>query len=209
MVKRILLLGLAALAVAVFAPSLGTQSVTGTSVAQAQEAQDPADPADPPEAQDPADPADPADPPEAPDQGDAPEDDEGSGDADETDDEEETDQPAPVSPPATPAPAPVSPPAPSAPSERSQGQESQESGNSGRRSGSERKQTTAPVPTHQNTANVQAATDTATVPQGGVQAGAGGTADAGSPLALLLGSGALGLALTAGGVSLRRRSLES
>ena len=199
MVKRILLLGLAALAVAVFAPSLGTQSVTGTSVAQAQEAQDPADPADPPE---------------APDQGEAPEDDEGSGDADETDDEEETDQPAPVSPPAPapvspPAPAPVSPPAPSAPSERSQGQESQESGNSGRRSGSERKQTTAPVPTHQNTANVQAATDTATVPQGGVQAGAGGTADAGSSLALLLGSGALGLALTAGGVSLRRRSLES
>ena len=206
MVKRILLLGLAALAVAVFAPSLGTQSVTGTSVAQAQEAQDPADPADPPEAQDPADPADPADPPEAPDQGEAPEDDEGSGDADETDDEEEIVPPAPVSPP---PPAPVSPPVPSAPSERSQGKESQESGNSGRRSGSERKQTTAPVPTHQNTANVQAATDTATVPQGGVQAGAGGTADAGSPLALLLGSGALGLALTAGGVSLRRRSLES
>jgi hypothetical protein len=48
--------------------------------------------------------------------------------------------------------------------------------------------------------------DTGTVPQGGVQAGAGGTApDGPSPLVLALGLGTLGLGLTSGGVALRRR----
>jgi hypothetical protein len=52
-------------------------------------------------------------------------------------------------------------------------------------------------------------TDTGTVPSGGIQAGAGGTAEMGSNPALLgLGSGALALVLTAGGFVLRRRNAE-
>jgi hypothetical protein len=51
-------------------------------------------------------------------------------------------------------------------------------------------------------------TDTGTIPQGGIQAGAGGTADAGTSVLLGLGSGALALVLTAGGFVLRRRGIE-
>jgi len=46
-VKRILILGVAALVLAVLAPSIGTQGVSGLAVAQAQTPTDPADPADP------------------------------------------------------------------------------------------------------------------------------------------------------------------
>ena len=51
--------------------------------------------------------------------------------------------------------------------------------------------------------------DTGTIPQGGIQAGAGGTADEGPSSALLLGSAALMLVLAAGGLALRRRGFES
>ena len=66
----------------------------------------------------------------------------------------------------------------------------------------------APSPVFETVANVGAGNDTGTTPQGGIQAGGGGTADGGVS-ALLLGTGALALLLTAGGLVLRRRSLES
>ena len=47
-------------------------------------------------------------------------------------------------------------------------------------------------------------TDTGTTPKGGIQAGGGGTADEGAGFALLLGSAALMLMVTAGGFALRR-----
>jgi len=51
--------------------------------------------------------------------------------------------------------------------------------------------------------------DTGTVPQGGIQAGAGGTAaDGGTSVALALGLGLLAFGLTSGGVALRRRASE-
>lgn len=55
---------------------------------------------------------------------------------------------------------------------------------------------------------VSSGTDTGTIPQGGIQAGAGGTADDGSAAVLSLGLGALMLVLTAGGYVLRRRGFE-
>jgi hypothetical protein len=51
---------------------------------------------------------------------------------------------------------------------------------------------------------VSAGVDTGTIPQGGIQAGAGGTADDGSTAGLLWG-GALILMVAAGGLGLRRR----
>ena len=62
----------------------------------------------------------------------------------------------------------------------------------------------------ENAANVSSGTDTGMFPQGGIQAGGGGMADDGDALpALLLGSGAIALVLTAGGLRLRRRGLGS
>jgi hypothetical protein len=58
-------------------------------------------------------------------------------------------------------------------------------------------------------ANVSGGNDTGTTPQGGIQAGGGGTADGSAVSALILGFGALALGLTAGGLVLQRRSLES
>jgi hypothetical protein len=61
----------------------------------------------------------------------------------------------------------------------------------------------------QATTPVSAGIDTGTIPQGGIQAGAGGTADDGSQAGLLWG-GSLILALAASGLALRRRhGLES
>src|SRR4029079_13061185 len=51
---------------------------------------------------------------------------------------------------------------------------------------------------------VTAGVDTGTIPQGGIQAGAGGTADEGSTAGLPWG-GALILVVAAGGLALRRR----
>jgi hypothetical protein len=51
--------------------------------------------------------------------------------------------------------------------------------------------------------------DTGTVPTGGIQAGAGGTAaDDGTPVLLALSLGLLAFGLTSGGVALRRRASE-
>ena len=62
----------------------------------------------------------------------------------------------------------------------------------------------------ENTSHVSTGTDTGTFPQGGIQAGGGGMADGGEVLpVLLLGSGAIALVLTAGGLRLRRRGLGS
>ncbi len=79
-------------------------------------------------------------------------------------------------------------------------------------SGSQSKQrTTAPatLPVVQNTTTPVADTDTGTIPQGGIQAGAGGTAGEGIGPAILLGSAGLALVFMAGGLALRRRGLES
>ena len=191
MFKRTLLLGLAVAALAIALPAIVAQSGLGGDVAQAQTpppATDPDDQADPPEAPDQADPpevpdqADPPEAPETPDQGDTPgEDDEGSGD--EEDDEEEEQTPA--------APAPSG-------GDNAGGSESGRSG------------TKAPqTPLVRLSSQPVSGVDTGTIPQGGIQAGAGGTADGGSPSALLFGSAALLLVLMAGGLALRRRGFES
>ena len=59
------------------------------------------------------------------------------------------------------------------------------------------------------TSSPTSGTDTGTIPQGGIQAGGGGAADDGTVSLLLLGTGALALMLTAGGLTLRRRGLGS
>ena len=211
MIKRILLLGLAVAALAIALPAIVAQSGFGEGVAQAQtppDTTDPDDQADPPEAPDQADPpeapdqadppeapdqADPPDAPETPDQGDTPgEDDEGSGDDEDDEDEEQT-------------------PAPPANNTAPKSEESAPSGgnNSGGsesgRSGNKAPQTPLVRVSSQPVSGV----DTGTIPQGGIQAGAGGTAGEGSPSALLLGSAALMLVLMAGGLVLRRRGFES
>ena len=83
---------------------------------------------------------------------------------------------------------------------------------SGSRGGSKSATKHHRVQTHfvaQRTANVSAGVDTGTIPQGGIQAGAGGTADSDTLSVLLLGSGALVLVLSAGGLTLRRRGFDS
>ena len=60
MVKRILTMGLAVLALALVAPAIGINLVSGSGVAQAQT--EPADPADPADPEDPAEPAGPGGP---------------------------------------------------------------------------------------------------------------------------------------------------
>jgi len=169
MVKRILLLGLAAAALAIALPAIVAQSGLGEGVAQAQTAPV-------------TDPEDQADPPEAPDEGDSPgEDDEGSGDDEGDDDDDEQ------------ASAPRGNTAPRS--------EESDSGASGM---------TAPqTPVVQVSSQRVSDVDTGTIPQGGIQAGAGGTADDGTGSALLLGSAVLMLMLTAGGLVLRRRGFES
>jgi outer membrane biosynthesis protein TonB len=208
MVKRIMLLGLAVAALAIALPAIVAQSGLGGDVAQAQTppTTDPDDQADPPEAPDQADPPeapDQADPPEAPDQADPPaapetpdqgdtpgEDDEGSGDDEDDEDEEET--PAPPSNRAAPE--------GSAPSGGNNAGGS-ESGNSG--------SNVPQTPQVRVSSQPVSGADTGEIPQGGIQAGAGGTVDEGSASALLLGSAALMLVLTAGGLVLRRRGFES
>jgi len=219
MLKRILTLGLAAMALAVIAPAIVSQ--VGGGVAQAQT---------PPEA---PDTPDAPDMPEAPDTPDAP------------DTPEVPDAPEAPAPPAAPeAPAPPAAPAPpvqpddsnddpcagdsragahasgedctpaplQAPVEQGpvsapdSGQNSGDTNSGDTNSGGSNR---APSPVFETVANVSAGNDTGTSPQGGIQAGGGGTADGGALSALLLGSGALALVLTAGGLVLRRRSLES
>ena len=55
--------------------------------------------------------------------------------------------------------------------------------------------------------NVSSGVDTGAIPQGGIQAGGGGTADGGATP--LLGLAALSALLGAGGLALRRRGFQS
>jgi hypothetical protein len=195
MLKRILILGVAVLALALIGPTVG-----GSHVAKAQTAPDQAvpDQGDAPEA------PDQGDAPEAPDQGDQP-------DQDDADDEGDAEDgpcassharasgescPPPLRQPAQPVPG-------SQPTDRSEEQDSSKHSSSG---SSPAAQQVASHPTEvvQATTPVSAGVDTGTIPQGGIQAGAGGTADDGSN-AGLLGGGALMLVLAASGLALRRR----
>jgi hypothetical protein len=191
MVKRILLLGLAVAALAVAVPAVVENSGLGEGVAQAQTppTTDPNDQADPPEA---PDQADPPDAPDAPDQGDTPgEDDEGSGDDEDDEDDGDEEQ------------------APAGPAPNSEQSAPASGGESGGSNSVSNGQQASQTPLVRVSSTPVSDTDTGTVPQGGIQAGAGGTATDGSPTELLLGSAALMLVMTAGGLVLRRRVFES
>ena len=205
MVKRILVLGIAALALALAAPTIGT----GMNVAHAQT--DPT--AEAPDSGDTTAP-DSGEAPDAPDQGDAPDaPDQGDSADDEGDDAEDSpcassgarasgeSCPPPAAQPQQPAPT-------SRPHERKQEEHGSSESNSGSGSVGQRVGSTV-RPQVVQTTPVSAGIDTGTIPQGGIQAGAGGTADDGSQAGLLW-SGALMLALAASGLALRRRNgLES
>ena len=206
MVKRILVLGIAALALALAAPTIGT----GVNVAHAQT--DPT--AEAPDSGDTTAP-DSGDVPDAPDQGDVPDaPDQGDSSDDEGDDAEDSpcassgarasgeSCPPPAAQPEQPAPT-------SRPHERKPAEHGSSDSNSGSGSNGQRVGSTVRPQVVQTTTPVSAGVDTGTIPQGGIQAGAGGTADDGSQAGLLW-SGALMLALAAGGLALRRRNaLES
>jgi len=99
--------------------------------------------------------------------------------------------PAPQAP-AQPAPQPQ--PAPEAPKEETGG---------GSESGGGSQNTPSAPQVVQTETSASAGVDTGTIPQGGIQAGAGGTAGEGSTAGLLWG-GALILLVAAGGLALRR-----
>jgi hypothetical protein len=188
MLKRTLILGLAAVALALIAPAIGA----GANVAHAQ--------TDPnATAPDSGETPDPPDTPDTPDQGDAPDapdqgDDSGCADGARAHASGED---------CTPVPQQPAPPSPtSQPKEESHEESGSGSGSGGESAGSEISPVTPQVV--QTTTPVSAGVDTGTIPQGGIQAGAGGTADDGSTAGLLWG-GALILALAAGGLALRRR----
>jgi hypothetical protein len=215
MLKRILSLSVAVMALAVVAPAIAPQ--VGGGVAQAQTPPDAPDTPDVPDTPDTPDTPDVPDTPDAPDAPEAPA------------PPAAPESPAPPAAPAPPAqpddsgdgpcaddsragahasgeddctPAPLQAPVDQGPvsaPENGQNSGDTESGNS----------KSTPSPVLETVANVSAGNDTGTSPQGGIQAGGGGTANGGAVSALLLGSGALALVLTAGGVVLRRRSLES
>jgi hypothetical protein len=212
MVKRILVLGIAALALALVAPTIGT----GMNVAHAQtdptaEAPDSGD-TTAPDSGDAPDAPDQGDAPAAPDQGDAPDaPDQGDSADDEGDDAEDSpcassgarasgeSCPPPAARPQQPAPT-------SRPHERKPAEHGSSESNSNSGSGSVGQRVGSTVrPQIVQTTPVSAGIDTGTIPQGGIQAGAGGTADDGSQAGLLW-SGALMLALAAGGLALRRRN---
>jgi hypothetical protein len=190
MLKRILILGLAAVALALVAPAMGV----GANVAHAQTdpnatAPDSGDTPDTPDA------PDQGDTPDAPDQGD----DSGCADGARAHASGEDCTPVPQQP------APPSPQSPSSPTSQPKKESHEESGNGspGKPASSQPTRQTTPQVVQVATP-VTAGVDTGTIPQGGIQAGAGGTADDGSTAGLLWG-GALVLALAAGGLALRRR----
>ena len=188
MLKRILILGLAAVALALVAPAMGV----GANVAHAQTdpnatAPDSGDTPDTPDA------PDQGDTPDAPDQGD----DSGCADGARAHASGEDCTPVPQQP------APPSPQPQPSPTSQPKKESHQESGN-GSVSAGKPASTRATPQIVQIATPVTAGVDTGTIPQGGIQAGAGGTADDGSMAGLLWG-GALVLALAAGGLALRRR----
>jgi hypothetical protein len=197
MLKRILILGVAALALALMAPAVG-----GTHVAKAQTVPEQGDAPEAPDQGDaPEAPNDQGDAPEAPDQGDA---DDDGGDAEDgpcASGARASGEscPPPLRQPAQPAPG-------GTPSDRTEKHSSSGgSGSGGQEVGSRSNEIVSrPTQVVQATTPVSAGVDTGTIPQGGIQAGAGGTADDGSN-AGLLGGGALILVLAASGLALRRR----
>ena len=191
MLKRILILGAAVVALALVAPTI----CAGANVAHAQT--DPnataPDSGDTPDTPDAPDAPDQGDTPDAPDQGD------GSGCADGARAHASGEDCTPV----PQRPAPPSPqPQPSPTSQPKKGSH-EESGNGSESLG--KRASSQPTPQFVQIATpVTAGVDTGTIPQGGIQAGAGGTADDGSTAGLLW-SGALVLAVAASGLALRRR----
>jgi outer membrane biosynthesis protein TonB len=114
-----------------------------------------------------------------------------------------TPQPVPV----TPAPLPTPPPAPIPPAPKKAKVKKPAVKTTTKSSNKSVSSSPSPSPSITPVANTSV--DTGVVPQGGIQAGAGGTAANGSsslPLALTLGLAAFGV--TSGGVALRRRSAE-
>jgi hypothetical protein len=113
--------------------------------------------------------------------------------------------PAPAPVPVVQAPAPQAPatPAPAVTKPTSQQHSSNQSGSSQGTSA-------APsVPTSQPVAVTTTSTDSGVVPQGGIQAGGGGTAPRdGSLLILALAMGGIAFGLTSAGLALRRRAAE-
>jgi hypothetical protein len=104
--------------------------------------------------------------------------------------------------PAQPAPQPQPTPKPEAP--KPEAPKKHSGGGPGSTGESPRSESTPTAPqVVQNTTPVTSGVDTGTIPQGGIQAGAGGTAD--SSMAGLLWGGALILVVAAGGLTLRRR----
>lgn len=204
MVKRILVLGIAALALALVAPTIGT----GMNVAHAQtdptaDAPDSGD-TTAPDSGDAPDAPDQGDAPDAPDQGDSSDDD---GDSSDCADGARAHASGEDCTPVPEQPAPVQP----SPTSQPEQHRSEESNGTGSESGAAGESVRSQVSPHvvQTTTPVSAGIDTGTIPQGGIQAGAGGTADDGSQAGLLWG-GSLMLVLAAGGLALRRRNaLES
>jgi hypothetical protein len=190
MMKRFLILGLAAVALALVAPAMGV----GANVAHAQT--DPnataPDSGDTPDAPDTPDTPDQGDTPDAPDQGD----DSGCADGARAHASGEDCTPVPQQP-AAPSPQPQP-----SPTSQPKKESHEESGNGSESAGKPSSRATPQVV--QTSTPVSAGIDTGTIPQGGIQAGAGGTADDGSMAGLLWG-GALILVVAAGGLALRRR----
>jgi hypothetical protein len=193
MIKRILILGIAALALALVAPVIGG----GANVAHAQT--DPT--AEAPDSGD-TDAPDSGDTSDTPDQGDSSDD---QGDSSGCADGARAHASGEDCTPAPGQPAPVQP----APTNQPPESQKKESGGSSSESAGESVSQQVSPQLVQATTPVSAGVDTGTIPQGGIQAGAGGTADEGSQAGLLWG-GALMLAFAASGLALRRRSgLES
>jgi hypothetical protein len=200
MLKRILILGLAAVALALVAPAIGVGGAVGVGGDVAQAQTDPN--ADAPDQGVTPDAPDQGVTPDAPDQGDAPDapdEGDGSGCADGASVHASGEDciPAPQAP-AKPTPQPRPAPKSETHKEKSGGG----SGAAGESAGSEITPVTPQVV--QTTTPVSAGVDTGTIPQGGIQAGAGGTADDGSMSGLLWGGGLI-FVLAASGLALRRR----
>ncbi|HEX6715400.1 MAG TPA: hypothetical protein VF066_18555 [Thermoleophilaceae bacterium] len=112
-----------------------------------------------------------------------------------------TPQPVPVEPAPAPAPAPAPVSAPEKTTVKSTKKKSSSHSSGSSNTSSPSRSSTTPV--------ANTSVDTGIVPQGGIQAGAGGTAaDSSSPLLIALALGFLAFGVTSGGVALRRRSFE-
>jgi hypothetical protein len=173
MIKRILAVGIASLAVAMVAPAIGLGGVSlSGGVAQAQDQTDPAAPDD-----------------DSGDDGGDAEDGPCGGEGARASGED-------CPPPAAEQPAPQ-------PKPEEQPEKREAGGSGGESAGSPPRE--APTQVVQGTTAVAQGVDTGTIPTGGIQAGAGGTADDGSSAGLVGGTALVLIALAGGGFALRRR----